>query len=294
MIVPEDCSIHYTQPESDSSIGRINRKEVRQVLFCGGSRSKPRQLWPSGSRNQFKRGSSLRHPHRCLRLQECARRIWQNCRAVPISKSSCCCLQPRWRFCAQAIPRADGSGLCNCTCLSRVRTFIYFCFKRLCTHRWHELPINRQGAFNFAQRSIPLLLAAREASEYPPTLIFTGATASLKGSANFAAFASGKFALRALAQSLAREFGPQGLHVSHTIIDGVIDIPRTKAWVFEHEDAKLNPDAVSYLSWAMRYRCWCGTDCGFVLAFAYSAAYYLCIWAWSETLYREVVKPECI
>lgn len=106
----------------------------------------------------------------------------------------------------------------------------------------------RQGAFNFAQRSIPLLLEARGASEYPPTLIFTGATASLKGSANFAAFASGKFALRALAQSLAREFGPQGVHVSHTIIDGIIDIPRTKAWVLEHEDAKLNPDAVSHSS----------------------------------------------
>lgn len=105
--------------------------------------------------------------------------------------------------------------------------------------------IIRQGAFNFAQRSIPLLLQARGSSEYPPTLIFTGATASLKGSAKFAAFASSKFALRALAQSLAREFGPQGVHVSHTIIDGVIDIPRTKAWVFEHEDAKLSPDAVS-------------------------------------------------
>lgn len=76
-------------------------------------------------------------------------------------------------------------------------------------------------------------------------MIFTGATASLKGSANFAAFASAKFALRALAQSLAREFGPQGVHVSHTIIDGIIDIPRTKSWVLEHEDAKLSPDAVS-------------------------------------------------
>ena len=75
-------------------------------------------------------------------------------------------------------------------------------------------------------------------------MIFTGATASLKGSAKFAAFASSKFALRALAQSLAREFGPQGVHVSHTVIDGIIDIPRTKAWVFEHEDAKLSPDAV--------------------------------------------------
>jgi NAD(P)-dependent dehydrogenase (short-subunit alcohol dehydrogenase family) len=67
----------------------------------------------------------------------------------------------------------------------------------------------------------------------------------MKGSAQCAAFASAKFALRALAQSIAREFGPQGIHVSHAIIDGVIDIPRTKAWTFEHEDAKLDPDAVS-------------------------------------------------
>lgn len=82
--------------------------------------------------------------------------------------------------------------------------------------------------------------------KYPPTLIFTGATASLKGSAQFASFAAGKFALRALAQSLAREFGPKGIHVSHVIIDGVIDIPRTKGWVFEKEDAKLDPEAVSF------------------------------------------------
>ncbi|KAI9034917.1 uncharacterized protein KD926_005022 [Aspergillus affinis] len=106
-----------------------------------------------------------------------------------------------------------------------------------------------QGAFNFAQHSLPLLLDSRESSEYPPTLIFTGATASLKGSANFAAFASGKFALRALAQSLAREFGPQGVHVSHTIIDGIIDIPRTKAWANEHVDGKLSPDAIADSYW---------------------------------------------
>ncbi|KAJ5747044.1 uncharacterized protein N7511_008740 [Penicillium nucicola] len=106
-----------------------------------------------------------------------------------------------------------------------------------------------QGAFNFAQRSLPLLLDSRESSEYPPTLIFTGATASLKGSANFAAFASGKFALRALAQSLAREFGPQGVHVSHTIIDGIIDIPRTKEWANEHVDGKLSPDAIADSYW---------------------------------------------
>lgn len=49
-----------------------------------------------------------------------------------------------------------------------------------------------------------------------------------------------------MAQSLAREFGPKGIHVSHVVIDGVIDIPRTKEWKFEQEDAKLSPDAVCY------------------------------------------------
>ena len=55
------------------------------------------------------------------------------------------------------------------------------------------------------------------------TILFTGATASLRGSANFAAFAGAKAALRALAQSMARELGPQGIHVAHIVIDGGID-----------------------------------------------------------------------
>ena len=55
------------------------------------------------------------------------------------------------------------------------------------------------------------------------TLIFTGATASLRGAAGFSAFAAAKHSLRALAQSCARELGPKGIHVAHTIIDGMID-----------------------------------------------------------------------
>ncbi len=54
------------------------------------------------------------------------------------------------------------------------------------------------------------------------TILFTGATAALRGSAQFAAFAMGKFGLRALAQSMARELGPQGIHVAHIVIDGGI------------------------------------------------------------------------
>jgi short-subunit dehydrogenase len=58
------------------------------------------------------------------------------------------------------------------------------------------------------------------------TILFTGATASLRGSAKFGVFAAAKFAFRALAQSMAREFGPQGIHVAHIIIDGGINTPR--------------------------------------------------------------------
>jgi NAD(P)-dependent dehydrogenase (short-subunit alcohol dehydrogenase family) len=84
-------------------------------------------------------------------------------------------------------------------------------------------------------------------SPNPPSLIITGATASVRGSAYFGSFAAGKFALRALGQSLAREFGPRGVHVAHAIIDGVIDIPRTREYNVNNgaEDGKIQPDAVS-------------------------------------------------
>ena len=60
------------------------------------------------------------------------------------------------------------------------------------------------------------------------TIIFTGATASLRGGANFAAFAGAKHALRALAQSMARELNSTGIHVGHVVIDGVIDTPNAR------------------------------------------------------------------
>ena len=73
------------------------------------------------------------------------------------------------------------------------------------------------------------------------TIIFTGATAAMRGGASFAAFAMGKFGLRALAQSMARELGPKGIHVAHTIIDGQIgESP---------EAAKLAPAAIADAYW---------------------------------------------
>ncbi|KIW82116.1 hypothetical protein Z517_05143 [Fonsecaea pedrosoi CBS 271.37] len=107
---------------------------------------------------------------------------------------------------------------------------------------------NGRGAFHFSQAILPLLLKNTNA-EYPPTLIFTSATAAMKGSALCASFATGKFAMRALAQSLAREFGPKGVHVVHAIIDGVIDIERTKEWKFDHPEAKIKPEAIADSYW---------------------------------------------
>jgi hypothetical protein len=73
-----------------------------------------------------------------------------------------------------------------------------------------------------------------------------GATASVKANAMMSSFNTGKYALRALSSSLAKEFGPQGVHVGHAIIDGVIDIPRTKEWLKDAgPDAKISPDGVS-------------------------------------------------
>jgi NAD(P)-dependent dehydrogenase (short-subunit alcohol dehydrogenase family) len=91
------------------------------------------------------------------------------------------------------------------------------------------------------------LKAVASNPEHPPTLLFTGATASVRGSALFSPFATGKFATRALSQSLAREYGPQGVHVGHIVVDGVIDIPRTKEYFKEAgPDGKLDPNAVSF------------------------------------------------
>jgi NAD(P)-dependent dehydrogenase (short-subunit alcohol dehydrogenase family) len=75
------------------------------------------------------------------------------------------------------------------------------------------------------------------------TIIFTGATASIRGGAGFAAFAGAKFGLRALSQSMARELGPQGIHVAHVIIDGMIesDAVRQK---FPERTAAKGPDGM--------------------------------------------------
>ncbi|WP_165856910.1 SDR family oxidoreductase [Marinobacter sp. JSM 1782161] len=96
------------------------------------------------------------------------------------------------------------------------------------------------------------------------TLIFTGATASLRGSAGFAAFAGAKFALRALAQSLARELGPQGIHVAHTVIDGAIDTDFIRdnfpeRYALKEQGGILNPEHIAEQYWRLHCQprdCW--------------------------------------
>jgi NAD(P)-dependent dehydrogenase (short-subunit alcohol dehydrogenase family) len=88
------------------------------------------------------------------------------------------------------------------------------------------------------------------------TMIFTGATASLRGSAGFSAFAGAKHALRALAQSLARELGPQGIHVAHVVIDGAIDTQFIREnfperYALKDRDGILNPDAIAENYWQL-------------------------------------------
>jgi NAD(P)-dependent dehydrogenase (short-subunit alcohol dehydrogenase family) len=78
------------------------------------------------------------------------------------------------------------------------------------------------------------------------TILFTGATASLRGGAGFVNLASPKFALRAVAQSMARELGPRGIHVAHVIIDGQIRTPRYEHLLAERgPDSLLEPDAIA-------------------------------------------------
>ncbi len=111
-----------------------------------------------------------------------------------------------------------------------------FCFKANCA-----------GAFYASQQVLPAMQEAGRG-----TVILTGATASMRGSAKFAALATGKFGLRALSQSMAREFGPQGIHVAHVIVDGQINTPRNREMSPDRDDSTmLSPDAIAETYWQL-------------------------------------------
>lgn len=116
------------------------------------------------------------------------------------------------------------------------------------------------AAFRVAQQAVRRMLPQRHGA-----VLFTGASAGVKGYAQSAAFAMGKFALRGLAQSMARELSPQGIHVAHVVVDGSI---RPAGAPNDGLDTQLDPDAIaaSYVhllaqprnawSWEIEVRPW--------------------------------------
>src|SRR4029077_12558809 len=107
----------------------------------------------------------------------------------------------------------------------------------------HALRVSAFGGFPVAQQAVRRMLPKGSGA-----ILFTGASASVKGYAQSAAFAMGKFALRGLAQSIARELSPQGIHVAHFVIDGGIRNPgRTEPP--DKPDSMLDPDAIAASYW---------------------------------------------
>ena len=105
-------------------------------------------------------------------------------------------------------------------------------------------------------REVARRMVARERDGHRGTLLFTGATASVRGSAGFAAFAGAKHALRALAQSMARELGPRGIHVAHVVVDGAIDTAFIRdnfpeRYALKDQDGMLNPDHIADQYWML-------------------------------------------
>jgi NAD(P)-dependent dehydrogenase (short-subunit alcohol dehydrogenase family) len=119
------------------------------------------------------------------------------------------------------------------------------------TAHWREHVL---GGFQLSQAALPVLVANGGGS-----LFFTGASASLRGKANFAPFAAAKAALRNLAQSVAREFGPQGVHVGHVVVDGGIEgdrlLSRRPGLKTERgPDGLLDIDAIAEMYWMLHHQ----------------------------------------
>jgi NAD(P)-dependent dehydrogenase (short-subunit alcohol dehydrogenase family) len=102
-----------------------------------------------------------------------------------------------------------------------------------------SMTVTAYGAFLVAQEAVKRMLPRGHGA-----ILFTGASASVKGYAQSAPFALGKFALRGLAQSMARELSPQGIHVGHVVIDGGIR-SQTRPVPSDKPDSLLDPDAIA-------------------------------------------------
>jgi NAD(P)-dependent dehydrogenase (short-subunit alcohol dehydrogenase family) len=108
----------------------------------------------------------------------------------------------------------------------------------------HAVEVSAFGAFLVSQQAARRMLPARHGA-----IFLTGATAGVKGFALSSTFAMGKFALRGLAQSMARELSPQGIHVAHFVIDGGIR-SATRPDPGNNPDSFLDPDAIAETYWA--------------------------------------------
>jgi len=107
----------------------------------------------------------------------------------------------------------------------------------------NAITVSAYGGFLVAQQAAKRMLPNKHGA-----ILFTGASASVKGYAQSAPFAMGKFALRGLAQSMARELSPQGIHIAHFVIDGGIR-SATRPDPAERPDALLDPDAIALSYW---------------------------------------------
>ena len=107
----------------------------------------------------------------------------------------------------------------------------------------HAIAVSAFGGFLVAQQAVRRMLPKGKGA-----VLFTGASASVKGYPQSAPFAMGKFALRGLAQSMARELSPQGIHIAHFVIDGGIRSARRPADPSK-PDALLDPDAIAQSYW---------------------------------------------
>jgi NADP-dependent 3-hydroxy acid dehydrogenase YdfG len=110
--------------------------------------------------------------------------------------------------------------------------------------------VNAYGAFVAAREVVPAMVARGRGA-----ILFTGATAGVKAGAKSVAFGPAKFAMRGLAQALARDLGPQGVHVAWINVDGVIDIPRVRARMpqIKSEDL-LKPAAIAETYWHVAHQ----------------------------------------
>jgi len=109
----------------------------------------------------------------------------------------------------------------------------------------NSIAVSAFGGFLVAQQAATRMLPNKHGA-----ILFTGASASIKGYAQSAPFAMGKFALRGLAQSMARELSPQGIHVAHFVIDGGIR-STARAEPAERPDSMLDPDAIALSYWSV-------------------------------------------